>query len=122
MLVLNDDLISAQYNQPIKRCDPTAHAEILCLREAAAAMSNYRLAPSTKLYVTLEPCWMCIAACVHARVDYVCFGASDAAKGVLSTGKFDQAAFNHSFEWRSGIEEAACSNMLRDFFKQRRQI
>ena len=88
VVVLNDEIIGKGYNSVIKHADPTAHAEMLALREAGKTVKNYRLL-DTDLYVTLEPCIMCYAALVHARVKNLYFGAFDPKGGIFSTGKFE---------------------------------
>ena len=119
VLVKDNTLIASAHNQPIQLNDPTAHAEILCLRKAAQALGNYRL-ESTRLYVTLEPCWMCLAACVHARIDHVIFGACDEKKGVLTCRKYNPEWFNHRLEWTAGVSQKSCQELLHDFFRTRR--
>ena len=121
VLVQDDQLIASAHNQPIANNDPTAHAEIQLLREAGKNLSNYRL-PNTTLYVTLEPCTMCLGAMVHARVSRVVFGAYDEKTGVcgscqdLSTSE----CFNHSIDTKGGVLADECRNLLQKFFKNRR--
>ena len=121
VLIQNGKLIASAYNQPISKNDPTAHAEILVLRKAGKLQKNYRLANCT-LYVTLEPCAMCLGAMVHARIDRVVFGALDPKSGVcgscadLTTGIF----FNHDIKFHSGVLEKKCKNILQLFFQQKR--
>jgi tRNA(adenine34) deaminase len=113
--------IGEGYNRPVASSDPTAHAEIIALREAAAAVRNYRLSQTT-LYVTLEPCPMCAGAMVHARVRRVVFGAPDprtgAAGSVMDILRSD--ALNHRCEVVSGILEEECAELLKTFFRARR--
>jgi tRNA(adenine34) deaminase len=121
VLVRGDEVIGEGWNQPIGVCDPTAHAEVLALRAAAARVGNYRLVDST-LYVTLEPCPMCAGALVHARVGRVVFGAVDPRAGAAGT-VFDllqSAALNHRAEVIGGVLGDACGALLRDFFRARR--
>lgn len=121
VLVRSDELIGEGWNQPISTCDPTAHAEVMALRAAAARVGNYRLVDST-LYVTLEPCPMCAGAIVHARVGRVVFGAADPRAGAAGT-VFDLlqcAALNHRAEVIAGVLGDACGALLRDFFRARR--
>ena len=121
VLVRSDELIGEGWNQPISTCDPTAHAEVMALRAAAARVGNYRLVDST-LYVTLEPCPMCAGAIVHARVGRVVFGAVDPRAGAAGT-VFDLlqcAALNHRAEVIGGVLGDACGALLRDFFRARR--
>jgi tRNA(adenine34) deaminase len=121
VIVRDNKLISEGWNQPIKGHDPTAHAEIMALRAAGNVESNYRLSGAT-LYVTLEPCVMCVGAITHARIKRVVFGADDpragAAGSAFSLLGSDQ--FNHSPEIQSGILADECGEILRNFFKARR--
>ena len=122
ILVKDDQLIASAHNQPISNNDPTAHAEIQLLRSAGKKLNNYRL-PNTTLYVTLEPCTMCLGAMIHARVSRVVFGAYDKKTGVcgscrdLSTSK----CFNHQVQVQGGILESECSSLISQFFKNRRK-
>jgi tRNA(adenine34) deaminase len=117
----NDDLLSAAHNQITRRQDPTAHAEILALREAAQKIGNYRLL-NTTLYVTVEPCPMCMGAIIHARVAQVVFGTRDrnwGAAGSLYNFAVDQR-FNHQPEIIEGICESECKKLMQDFFSSKR--
>ena len=121
VLVRGDEAIGEGWNQPIGGCDPTAHAEVLALRAAAARVGNYRLVEST-LYVTLEPCPMCAGAIVHARVGRVVFGAVDPRAGAAGT-VFDllhSPALNHRAEVSGGVMAEECGALLREFFRARR--
>ncbi|MFO1423857.1 MAG: tRNA adenosine(34) deaminase TadA [Candidatus Competibacteraceae bacterium] len=121
VLVRGDEVIGEGWNQPIGARDPTAHAEVLALRAAAARVGNYRLVDST-LYVTLEPCPMCAGALVHARVARVVFGAVDPRAGAAGT-VFDllrSAALNHRAEVVGGVLAEECAALLRGFFRARR--
>ncbi len=122
VLVRDDELLGEGYNRPIGEHDPSAHAEIMALRDAGRRVGNYRL-PDSVLYVTLEPCPMCASALVHARVARVVFGASD-PKGGACGSAFDllpsDARFNHRTECRGGVLADECGALLRDFFRQRR--
>ena len=121
LLVHNGAIIGEGWNQPIALHDPSAHAEMMALREAARKIGNYRLTGST-LYVTLEPCVMCAGAMVHARVQRLVFGASDPKAGAVSS-VYDVIAnpkLNHRIEWTGGVLEDECGKILRDFFKARR--
>jgi tRNA(adenine34) deaminase len=122
VVVLENEIIGTGYNSVIKNCDPTAHAEVLALRTAGENTGNYRL-PGADLYVTLEPCLMCCAAMVHARIDNLFFGAVDPKTGVFSTGAFEQikSIFNHTITVKSGIMLEVSSKLLRDFFQERRE-
>ena len=122
VLVFNDTLIAQAHNQPISTNDPTAHAEIQLLRIAGKKLKNYRLIEST-LYVTLEPCTMCLGAMIHARVSKVVFGAYDQKTGVCGSCQdlSNSPCFNHSIEITGGILAEDCKNILQDFFTQRRK-
>jgi tRNA(adenine34) deaminase len=114
-------VLGAGYNRTIIDADPTAHAEIVALREAARAMSNYRL-PGLMLYVTLEPCVMCMGAMLHARLARVCYGATDPKTGacgsVLDIGAV--ARLNHHTSFHGGVLAEPCGDVLREFFRARR--
>lgn len=113
----NDELLAAAYNQTIARKDPTAHAEILALRRAADKVDNYRLL-NTTLYVTVEPCPMCMGAAIHARVARIVFGTHDpkwGAAGSLYNFAADQR-FNHQPEVIDGICKSECQQLMQDFF------
>jgi tRNA(adenine34) deaminase len=121
VLVRDGELIGEGSNQPIGSCDPTAHAEILALRQAALRVGNYRLVDST-LYVTLEPCPMCAGALVHARVRRVVYGASDSRSGACGTvfNLLQSDVLNHQAEVEGGILAEECASLLQDFFRARR--
>lgn len=121
LVVRNGLCIGMGWNRPIAHHDPTAHAEILALRQAGLRLLNYRLTGCT-LYVTLEPCAMCMTAIVHARIARLVFGAADPKRGaVCSALSLANADFlNHRVEWQGGVMEAACSQLLTDFFRKRR--
>jgi len=121
IIVMNNEIISRAYNQPISRNDPTSHAEINALRNAAMKVGNYRL-PGATLYVTLEPCAMCYGAIVHARISRLVFGAYDPKTGVCgsSLNLHEQACFNQKPKITSGVLQEDCSVILKDFFKERR--
>ena len=122
VLVLdNKDVLAAAHNQTITLNDPTAHAEILALRSAAEAIGNYRLL-NTTLYVTVEPCPMCMGAVIHARVSQVIFGTHDprwGAAGSLYNFAADQR-FNHQPEVIEGVCKQECKSLIQDFFRQKR--
>ena len=122
VLVQDNKLIARAHNRPIKNHDPTAHAEIEVLRKAGAKLQNYRL-PKTTLYVTLEPCAMCLGAMIHARIERLVFGTSDPKSGVCgSTINFSsETFFNHKIIVNSGILEQECKNSLQSFFKSLRR-
>lgn len=121
VVVLGDEIIGNGFNSVIKNSDPTAHAEIVALREAGKAVKNYRLL-DTDIFITLEPCLMCFTAMVNARIKNLYFGAFDTKGGIFSTGKFDliKNIFNHTIEVKSGIIKDKSSRLLQDFFKERR--
>ena len=114
-------ILGKSYNETITRNDPTAHAEILAIRQAAEALNNYRLLNCT-LYVTIEPCIMCAGAIVHSRIHEVVFGAFDGKWGALdSLYKIgEDERLNHRFSVVSGVLEADCANMMQQFFRERR--
>ena len=118
----NQDMLATEHNQTITLNDPTAHAEILALRAAAARVGNYRLL-NTTLYVTVEPCPMCMGAVIHARVSRLVFGPRDTKWGAAgSLYNFAQDhRFNHQPKIVEGICEADCKKLLQDFFRQKRR-
>lgn len=115
-------VIATGANAPIKAHDPTAHAEILALREAARALGNYRLKPDLTLYVTLEPCAMCAGAISHARIARVVYGASDPKSGGVENGArvWDHPQTHWKPKVTAGVEAEAAATLLKDFFKARR--
>ena len=121
VVVSQGEIITSAHNQVITLSDPTAHAEILALREAGRRLGNYRL-PECELYVTLEPCCMCAGAMVHARIKRCVYGASDPKTGAAGS-VFDLlkgAPLNHRVDTESGVLGEVSSQLLKDFFKQRR--
>ena len=122
VLIQNSELIAQAHNQQISNNDPTAHAEIQVLRIAAKKQSNYRLVGST-IYVTLEPCTMCLGAMMHARIKRIVFGASDPKTGVCGScaNLASEAFFNHRIEVLGGILEKESKEILQSFFKLRRK-
>ena len=121
VVVRDGVLIGRGYNQPISRHDPTAHAEVMALREAALHVDNYRL-PGCELYVTLEPCCMCVGAILHARVARVYFGAADPKTGACGSviNLFTESRLNHHAEVAGGWLADEASLLLKAFFTQRR--
>ena len=121
VVVRNGEIIGRGLNRPVQDCDPTAHAEIVAIRAAAASEKNYRLNDTT-LYVTLEPCPMCVGAMLHARIGRLVFGAYDpkagAAGSVLDLS--DDRRLNHRLEVNGGLLEDKCSELLQKFFAARR--
>lgn len=118
----NKDVLAAEHNQTITLNDPTAHAEILALRSAATKVGNYRLL-NTTLYVTVEPCPMCMGAAIHARISKLVFGPRDAKWGAAgSLYNFAQDHhFNHQIEVVEGSCETDCKKLIQDFFRQKRR-
>jgi tRNA(adenine34) deaminase len=121
VVVRDGEIIGRGYNQPILRCDPSAHAEIMALRDAAQHANNYRLT-NCELYVTLEPCCMCVGAILHARVARVFFGAADAKTGACGSvvNLFSEARLNHHAEVNGGLMADESVRLLKEFFAQRR--
>jgi len=121
VVVLGDKIIGRGYNQPITTKDPTAHAEIIALKEASNRLDNYRLNEAI-IYTTLEPCLMCSGALVHARIKKVIFAAQDTKSGVVvNNGGLIQSEFlNHKVSFEGGILEKQASKLLKDFFLEKR--
>lgn len=119
--VLGDAAVGFGWNQPIGARDPTAHAEILALRDAARRLGNYRLVGAT-LYVTLEPCTMCVGAVMHARIERLVFGAREPRAGAVVShlNLPDQPWFNHRLQWRGGVLAEESAALLQKFFRARR--
>ena len=122
VVVCGGEIVGRGFNRPIGAADPTAHAEVVALREAAVRLGNYRLT-GCELYVTLEPCAMCVGAMLHARLGRVVFGAPDPKTGACG-GAVDLAAnarLNHQTAFEGGLLAADCGALLRGFFADRRQ-
>ena len=121
VVVLDGAVIGAGHNQPISSHDPTAHAEIVAMRAAARAVGNYRLTGAT-LYVTVEPCLMCVGAMVHARIAELVFGATEPKAGaVVSTQRaHEHAALNHRLTVTGDVLAEECSAIMKQFFERRR--
>jgi tRNA(adenine34) deaminase len=117
------DLLAEGYNEPIGSCDPTAHAEIVAIRRAAQAVSNYRLPPGATLYVTIEPCQMCVGAMVHARVSRLVYGAPEPKAGAIESAMraHEHPALNHKLEVQGRVLEPDCRDVIQRFFEARRQ-
>jgi len=115
------EILARAFNRPIGLSDPTAHAEVLALRQGAAALGNYRL-PGVSLYVTIEPCLMCVGALLHARVARLVFGAADPKAGAcVSVFRLpEDPRLNHRLEVVGGVREAECRELLQQFFQARR--
>lgn len=123
ILVHNQQIIGQGFNEPIGRHDATAHAEIIALRDACRRLNNYRLPLQTTLYVTLEPCTMCIGALIHARVDRLIYAASEPRAGMVGS-QMNLAAesfYNHRIQVYKGLCREHSSQMLKAFFRERRQ-
>ncbi len=122
VIVKDGEVIATGFNQPISRHDPTHHAEIAALRDAADALGNYRL-PGCTLYVTLEPCAMCAGAMMHARLARVVYGAADPKTGACGSvvNLFEEERLNHHAELIGGVLAAECGTMLSSFFAERRR-
>jgi tRNA(adenine34) deaminase len=121
VVVVDGKIVGRGYNQPIIRHDPTAHAEVMALRDAAQRLGNYRL-PDSTLYVTLEPCVMCSGAIMHARVGRVVFGARDPKTGAAGSvvNLYEEAKLNHHAEIEGGVLADECAALLSSFFAARR--
>ncbi len=122
VLVKDGQVIATGFNQPIGNHDPSAHAEMMAIRQAASLLENYRL-PGCELYVTLEPCPMCAGAIMHSRISRLVFGAMDPKTGAAGSvlNLFEQPKLNHHTEVVSGVLAEACGQVLKDFFAQRRR-
>lgn len=121
VVVLDGRVVGAGFNQPISSRDPTAHAEVVAMRAAARAVGNYRLTGAT-LYVTVEPCMMCVGAMVHARIGRVVFGAAEPKAGALGSmaSAHELPGLNHRIEVRGGVLEDECRDLVQAFFRARR--
>jgi tRNA(adenine34) deaminase len=121
VVVLGGAIVGRGFNQPISSGDPTAHAEIVAIREAARRMGNYRLTGAV-LCVTIEPCLMCVGALIHARIGTLVFGAAEPRSGALVSAVrgAELPGLNHRVEVVGGVEEAACRELMQAFFRERR--
>jgi tRNA(adenine34) deaminase len=121
LVVLDNDIVGRAHNQPIQSHDPTAHAEILAMRAAAARLGNYRLTGAI-LYVTVEPCLMCVGAMIHARVGTLVFGAPEPKAGAIESTQraHEHPALNHRLVVVSGVLAPECAEIMRRFFQERR--
>jgi tRNA(adenine34) deaminase len=122
VLVKEGTIIATGFNQPIGNHDPSAHAEMMAIRQAATLLENYRL-PGCELYVTLEPCAMCAGAILHSRISRLVFGASDPKTGAVGSvvNLFSEPKLNHQTEVVGGVMADACGQILKDFFALRRK-
>ena len=121
VVVMNGEIVGRGFNQPLSSGDPTAHAEIVAIRDAAGRVRNYRLTGAT-LYVTVEPCLMCVGAMIHARIGALVYGAAEPRTGaVISTVRGGELpGHNHRFDVITGVREEECRNLMQTFFKERR--
>jgi tRNA(adenine34) deaminase len=121
VVVIEDEIVGAGFNQPIGGQDPTAHAEIVALREAARRIGNYRL-PGATLYVTIEPCQMCVGAMIHARVARLVFGAREPKAGAIESAMraHEHPALNHRLIATAGVLEDECREVIQRFFRDKR--
>lgn len=122
VVVLDGREVGAGFNAPITGCDPTAHAEIRALRDAAARVGNYRLSGAA-LYVTLEPCTMCVGAIVHSRISRLVYGAPEPKAGAVESARrtLEEPHLNWQVAAMSGVQRERCSQIISDFFSARRQ-
>lgn len=122
VIVCDHEIIGEGFNQPITSHDPTAHAEVVALRAAAERVQNYRLVNST-IYVTLEPCTMCVGALIHARIARLVFGATEPKAGVVVSQAelINSSYFNHRIAVQGGVLAETCQHQLSDFFRRRRE-
>lgn len=121
VLVAGDELLAAAHNAPISSHDATAHAEIRVLRQASHSRANYRL-PGTTLYVTIEPCTMCVGALIHARIERLVFGAREPRAGAVASSQrlLEDGSYNHQIEVVEGILADSCGQIMQVFFQSRR--
>jgi tRNA(adenine34) deaminase len=121
VVAVNGEIVGRGFNHPVGAVDPTAHAEIAALREAAARVGNYRLTGAT-LCVTIEPCLMCVGAMVHARIATLVYGAAEPRTGAIASTvrAAELPGHNHRFDIVSGVREDECRAMMQDFFKGKR--
>jgi tRNA(adenine34) deaminase len=120
--VIGGEIVARAFNQPIGAVDPTAHAEVLVLREAAQHVGNYRLTGAT-IYVTVEPCLMCVGALIHARVGEVVYGATEPKAGAIVSiiRAHETPGLNHRFAVTGGVLETECRELIQQFFRDRRR-
>ena len=123
IIVSQNEVIGSGYNAPISLNDPTAHAEIVAIRQACQQIQNYRLPEDAVLYVTLEPCTMCVGALVHARINRVVYGTTEPKAGSLVSARqlLSNGYYNHVFKFEGGCMGNECATQLSDFFRARRE-
>lgn len=123
IVVLNNDIIGRGHNKPITQCDPSLHAEMVAIRDAASRIKNYRLVDAI-LYVTLEPCAMCAGLLVHSRIKQLVYGAKDEKAGAAGTlmNLVQHPKLNHNIDIIEGIGQEQCSHQLSSFFRKRRAV
>lgn len=122
IIVKNGQVVGQGFNQPVGSHDPSAHAEICALRDAGRTLENYRL-PGCTLYVTIEPCTMCLGAIIHARITRLVFGATEPRYGAVSSGLrlLENGAYNHELDVSSGVLATEAAELMKQFFRQRRE-
>ena len=122
-VIIGGELVAEGFNEPIGSHDPTAHAEIIAIRRTAEVVGNYRLPPGATLYVTIEPCQMCVGAMIHARVTRLVYGAPEPKAGAIESAMraHEHPALNHRLEVQGGVLEAECREVIQQFFAGRRQ-
>src|SRR6478672_3879202 len=123
VLVIDGAIVARAFNQPISACDPTAHAEVLVVREAARIIGNYRLV-GADVYVTLEPCLMCVGALVHARIRTLIYRAAEPKTGALvSTARaLETPGLNHRFDVAGGVRDETARELIQQFFREKRRV
>lgn len=123
VVVVGGEVVARAFNRPIGAVDPTAHAEVLALRAAAGVVGNYRLTGAA-VYVTLEPCLMCVGALIHARVGLVVYGADEPKTGALASTlrALETPGLNHRFAVSAGVREHECRALVQEFFRGRRRV
>ena len=121
LVVLDGDIVGEGFNQPIESRDPTAHAEIVAMRQASGRLGNYRLTGTT-VYVTIEPCQMCVGAMIHARIARVVYGTAEPKAGAIESAMraHEHPALNHQMSAAGGVLEAECRDLIQEFFRERR--
>ncbi|MHA7879091.1 MAG: tRNA adenosine(34) deaminase TadA [Saccharospirillum sp.] len=122
VLVQDGQVLASGYNQPITALDPSAHAEVVTLRQAARQLGNYRLVGST-LYVTVEPCTMCVGLMIHSRIERLVYGAPEPKSGAVTSHLqlLDNGPYNHRIAVTGGVLEADCAKLMSRFFSERRE-